>query len=163
MKARFWVSAAVVVIGVFGGSRYAAARVPVAAAVAPAPRVDVWLNTSSGVYHCPGTRYFGSTKSGRLTPELEARAAGYRPAGGTACSETNGTQALFGAGRVDERGTERERPTGRVWVNAASGVYHCAGSRYFGRTKSGKMMAEAAARAEGGRPAGGVRCDTGRE
>ena len=90
-------------------------------------RVDVWLNASRGVYHCPGTRYFGSTRTGRLMPESEARAAGHRAANGTACSVTNGTPALRAAGVVDERGTERERPTWRVWVNTASGVYHCVG------------------------------------
>jgi hypothetical protein len=30
---------------------------------------NVWVNTRSGVYHCPGTRYYGNTKSGELIPE----------------------------------------------------------------------------------------------
>ena len=41
--------------------------------------VKVWVNTKSGVYHCPGSRYFGTTKSGQFMAEAEARAAGNRP------------------------------------------------------------------------------------
>ena len=46
----------------------------------------VWVNTKSGVYHCPGTRWYGATKSGQYMTESEARAAGDRPAYGRACS-----------------------------------------------------------------------------
>jgi hypothetical protein len=32
--------------------------------VANAQESRVWVNTSSGVYHCPGGRYYGNTKAG---------------------------------------------------------------------------------------------------
>ena len=38
---------------------------------------------------------------------------------------------------------------GLVWVNSKSSVYHCYGDRYYGKTKDGKYMTEAAARATG--------------
>jgi len=46
----------------------------------------VWVNTKSGVYHCPGTRWYGATKNGEYTSETQARAAGDRPAYGRSCS-----------------------------------------------------------------------------
>ena len=46
---------------------------------------SVWVNTSSGVYHCPGTRWYGRTVRGRFTTEGEAQQSGARPAGGNKC------------------------------------------------------------------------------
>lgn len=47
--------------------------------------VKVWVNTNSGVYHCPGTRWYGKTKSGQFMTQREAQAKGYRPAYGAVC------------------------------------------------------------------------------
>jgi hypothetical protein len=41
---------------------------------------QVWVNTASGVYHYPGTRWYGNTKQGKFISEADARAQGYRPA-----------------------------------------------------------------------------------
>ena len=40
----------------------------------------VWVNLDSGVYHYPGTRYYGKTKSGKYLSEAEAIKAGYHAA-----------------------------------------------------------------------------------
>ena len=48
-------------------------------------KVKVWVNTNSGVYHCPGTRWYGNTKSGRFMTQREAQSKGYRPAYGAVC------------------------------------------------------------------------------
>ena len=52
---------------------------------ASAQSINVWVNANSGVYHCPGTRYYGATKAGQFMPEEAARTAGFRPAYGQAC------------------------------------------------------------------------------
>jgi len=43
----------------------------------------VWVNTDTGVYHKPGTRYYGKTKHGKYMLETDAIKAGYHPAGKT--------------------------------------------------------------------------------
>jgi hypothetical protein len=47
---------------------------------------------------------------------------------------------------------------GKVWVNTASHVYHCANDRWYGKTKQGEYMTEAAAKAAGARPDHGKAC-----
>ena len=49
------------------------------------PTVKVWVNTNSGVYHCPNTRWYGNTKIGRFMTQREAQSKGYRPAYGAVC------------------------------------------------------------------------------
>ena len=49
------------------------------------PDVKVWVNTNSGVYHCPGTRWYGNTKHGEYMTQREAQKKGYRPAYGKVC------------------------------------------------------------------------------
>lgn len=40
----------------------------------------------------------------------------------------------------------------KVWVNEASGVYHCRGDRWYGKTQRGEYMTEAQAKDKGFRP-----------
>src|ERR1035441_6497490 len=49
----------------------------------PQPRAipisKVWVNTHSGVYHCPNTHWYGATKSGVYMKQAEAQQKGYVP------------------------------------------------------------------------------------
>jgi hypothetical protein len=47
---------------------------------------------------------------------------------------------------------------GQVWVNTDSKVYHCVGTRYYGKTKQGEYMTEAQAKAAGARADHGRPC-----
>jgi cytoskeletal protein RodZ len=53
-------------------------------AAKPGPSVKaggmVWVNTDSGVYHKPGTRWYGKTKQGKYMTEADAVKAGYHAA-----------------------------------------------------------------------------------
>jgi hypothetical protein len=40
----------------------------------------VWVNSESGVYHKPGSRYYGKTKQGKYMTEADAHKAGYHAA-----------------------------------------------------------------------------------
>jgi len=49
------------------------------------PTIKVWVNASSRVYHCPGTKYYGNTKRGEYMTQKEAQDKGNRPAYGRVC------------------------------------------------------------------------------
>jgi len=50
-----------------------------------AARRMVWVNTESGVYHCPNTAEWGLTRRGRYLTESDASVSGHKPASGKKC------------------------------------------------------------------------------
>ena len=45
----------------------------------------VWVNTESGVYHCPNSSDWGATRRGRYLTESDASVSGHKPAAGKKC------------------------------------------------------------------------------
>jgi hypothetical protein len=69
--------------------RYVSANPPIlrlaspSASESPLNSDQVWVNTKSGKYWKPGSRYYGKTKQGEYMSEEEAVQKGYQPANGT--------------------------------------------------------------------------------
>lgn len=47
--------------------------------------VEVWADTRTGLYHCPGGEWYGRTDRGKYLSEEEAYRQGFRPVFGGAC------------------------------------------------------------------------------
>jgi len=48
---------------------------------------------------------------------------------------------------------------GQVWLNTATNVYHCAGTKWYGKTKAGAYMTEGEAKAKGAHADHGKVCN----
>lgn len=148
-------------VPVFAGTQVA---IPIAKAES-----KVWGNSSSKVYHCPGTKYYGNTARGEYLTESQAQERGYRAAYGKTCGGGSAAVASAAAPLMATPAAEKADNSvaraaagntrdPKVWVNTPSKVYHCPGTRYYGTTKRGAYMTQTEARAQGNRPAAGKVC-----
>lgn len=87
-----------------------------------------------------------------------------------ACSGHKGLKTWYGASKAAAAASGASSPAaatkgaapagspGQVWVNTDTKVYHCATDKYYGKTKHGEYMSEAAAKAKGFRASHGKTC-----
>lgn len=101
-----------------------------------------------------GSSFSGPSKRGACSQHggVKAWGAAEAAAASTPGSNTRAVPAATNAAAKPGGGP------GQVWVNTASKVYHCEGSRYYGKTKQGEYMSEQAAKASGSHPADGKAC-----
>ena len=111
-----------------------AAPAPAAAPAAAAMQTFVCkdgtsVSAASSQGTCRGHKGIDKDATAKLTTSPTPAAAAAAPAAGAAGAAAGGP--------------------GQVWVNEETKVYHCQGDRYYGKTKSGKFMSAADAKAAG--------------
>ena len=90
-----------------------------------------------------------------ISPALATAQASSSGAGSSATPAASAAPAASGnvaapktTGKPSSSEIAAAKASGKVWVNTESGVYHKSG-RWYGKTKNGKFMTEAEAKAAG--------------
>jgi hypothetical protein len=171
--------------GAGGAAAAPAATAPAAAASgsSSAPASSAQQGSPTGLCK-DGSNYYGASKSGACShhggvkewygaggaaaaaPATAASASHSAPAATTAAPAPVAPTAAAAPRTSSPSPTSSGSGTaqapgggpGLVWVNTASKVYHCNGTRYYGKTKQGKYVTEAEAKSEGDRPDHGKPC-----
>lgn len=77
-----------------------AAAPPAATTLAGADaHIKVWVDRKTALYYCPGSAYYGQTRSGRFMSQADARLSNFEPAERRACT----AGAMAGQTRVARR------------------------------------------------------------
>ncbi len=112
--------------------------------------VDQWLDTPATTSTTAATSN-GAAMTKPAPAPAPAPAAKPAPAATSAATKTAPTPS-------SEITQKPGGGAGKVWVNSSSNVYHCQDDQWYGKTKEGSYMTEAAAKAAGARAARGKEC-----
>jgi len=102
-----------------------------------------------------GTTFTGSARSGACSGHGGVKTWGTSTA---ATSATPAVSASIVPAPTTVATAKLGGGAGQVWVNTDSKVYHCVGSRWYGKTKQGEYMSEQAAKASGFHPSQSKMC-----
>lgn len=125
-----------------------------------------------------GTMFAGKSKSGACSghqgvkewAKTDAPAAkANAPVAAAAPAATKATPITAKTDKADKTSSKTKVDTmptvaaaggsvSKVWVNDKSNVYHCFGTQFYGKTKSGSYMTEVEAKAKGGHADHGKVC-----
>ena len=84
----------------------------------------------------------------QATTGSSASAASQTPPAKSVSGSAPAAPAKSASGKPSSSDITAAKASGKVWVNTESGVYH-KGGRWYGKTKQGKFMTEAEAKAAG--------------
>jgi len=105
--------------------------------------VKTWLAADTGAAAAPAKSEKASKAAAAAPAAAPTPAAAPPPAAAPAKAAKTSHESTSTMAQAPGGGA------GMVWVNTATNVYHCAGSKYYGKTKAGSYMTEAEAKAKG--------------
>ena len=117
--------------------------------------LKTWFGSSSAAASKPSPSKADKTNAAR--PQ-QTTASTPTPSPSPATSKSASTSTTTSSSPKTTAAPTPGAPSGMVWLNSATNVYHCPGTRYYGKTKAGAYMSESEAKAKGGRPDSGKPC-----
>jgi hypothetical protein len=114
-----------------------------------------------------GTYYMGATKKGACRGHKGVKdwyadiAAAPAKTPATAAAPTPAPPPAPAPTAKTTANTAPQAPgggAGQVWLNTATNVYHCEGTKWYGKTKAGAYMTEAEAKSKGAHADHGKAC-----